>query len=359
MAKMVEEIYTPLKLCRHPLRVKELREGGFSHSPLNVQFDLTGRCNYKCPGCYFREGVRYDSADGARPLEDLDTAWVLEMLEEISGIGVKAVEFTGGGEPLLHKDFEVILGKALDIGLKVGIITNGRLLGRVSEVLLAQTSWIRVSFDAGTPEIYAETHGVGIDNYWRVLSNMEDLVDLGDSYISSSYVVFPTSAQRDEMETYVSVMRNLGIMKVRFSAAISKEGKDYLSADVRDEVLETLRDLDGGYSEKDFKIVDLFTPRYRNSIIGLHKFVRCLYSNYIGVVGCDYILYLCCATKYVSEFAIADLKDQKFRDVWLGSRMTFYEKLNPSAVCPPCWMEGKNDLLEYLVKQGDDQVYFP
>jgi organic radical activating enzyme len=42
---------------------------------------------------------------------------MLEILENIKSIGVKAVTYSGGGEPLSHKNIQSILKKTLELKL--------------------------------------------------------------------------------------------------------------------------------------------------------------------------------------------------------------------------------------------------
>ena len=55
-------------------------------------------------------------------------AKALELIEDLATMGTKAVTFSGGGEPLLHKDIVEIMTKTVSSGLDLSIITNGQLL---------------------------------------------------------------------------------------------------------------------------------------------------------------------------------------------------------------------------------------
>lgn len=349
----VEKFYTPLKLCHHTEKLQELRKTGVLSGPVNVHIDLTGRCNYNCPYCYFRAGVRYET-DGLCPKQDLDTPWLLNLLDELKVQGVKAVELVGGGEPLFHSHFNKVLEKALDLGLRVGIITNGSLLHKVPTELLERTVWVRTSFDAGSPKVYAKVHGVGEHWYFTVLQNLESIAQLKDPDISCSYMIVPENCT--DIRSFGKVMQEVGIRTIRFSTAITKDYGFYISDSEKAVAEKGLQLLKEDYP--DINIIDMFPLRYEYTK-GEHKYPRCLYSNFVGVVTADYGLYVCCATKYMKRFRVGDLSTRSFKNLWLDDRVRFLKGLDPSRECPPCWMEGKNDVLEYCMDQRNRQVYFP
>ena len=45
-------------------------------------------------------------------------------------LGAKAITFTGGGEPMIHKDFYEILVTSKKLGFDCGLITNGSIITR-------------------------------------------------------------------------------------------------------------------------------------------------------------------------------------------------------------------------------------
>jgi MoaA/NifB/PqqE/SkfB family radical SAM enzyme len=69
-----------------------------------------------------------------------------ECISQFHQIGLSGVEFTGGGEPTLHPQFNEIVEFCYDIGLKVGLCTNGAKLDKVKKLgifLLGETWHVR------------------------------------------------------------------------------------------------------------------------------------------------------------------------------------------------------------------------
>lgn len=100
-----------------------------------IYIEITNKCNLSCdfcPGCSRSEGF-------------MDRELFGKILEEVK-------EFTGQlyfhvlGEPLLHPDLGVFLDMCHNYGFKVNITTNGTLIDRKGEILLAKPSLRQVNF---------------------------------------------------------------------------------------------------------------------------------------------------------------------------------------------------------------------
>ena len=82
---------------------------------------MTNVCNHHCPECvvnYFRLS---DENSLPRTLAE-------RIIDELGEAGVRALIFTGGGEPLCHPDTPDMVTRARARGMDVGFITNGQLL---------------------------------------------------------------------------------------------------------------------------------------------------------------------------------------------------------------------------------------
>ena len=361
---MIERLYTPLKLVHHHERLEELRIHGFTQTPVDVQFDLTGRCNYDCPWCYFVHGVRYDNGEGVRdPSQDLETEWVLTIFQELQEMGVQGIEITGGGEPLLHRQAPTIFADAVS-RFHVGTITNGSLLGRLPDDTLRRVTWVRVSLNSGSEDCFRAIHHIqsaktAREYRRRVLENLQRAAALHGPEVTVQYCVSSQNWWPEELRQCVEICRDLGVQQVRFSTVTTKETNLILTAEQRAQVDETLTLLGAEYpGHSTFSVLNLFTERNRSEIQGPHRHERCLFQNFVGVIGADYILYACCHTKYMHRFAIGDLRTTSFRELWTGDRVGFIARLSPKTACPPCWMRPKNDLLEYILTD-DPQTSFP
>lgn len=118
-----------------PALHKELAEylDGFTIMPVNIEISITGKCNANCPWCFYK---------GEKTRDSIDSDTLLGFLEEAEMLGVKAITWTGGGEPTMHPNFAEFVEKAFRLGLDQGLITNGWCPTNFNPSLL---NWIRVS----------------------------------------------------------------------------------------------------------------------------------------------------------------------------------------------------------------------
>jgi AdoMet-dependent heme synthase len=86
--------------------------------PLNVQLDLTYRCNERCVHCYL------DHHDHG----EMTTAEIKHLMEEMADAGVFTLTFSGG-EILVRKDFFEIVEHARRLTFSIKLKTNAILIG--------------------------------------------------------------------------------------------------------------------------------------------------------------------------------------------------------------------------------------
>ncbi len=95
--------------------VSYCRNSGKALVPLRYVFEITHKCNLRCPYCYV----------GKCPQKkEMTTGQIFEVLEQIPRYGLVTLV---GGEPLIRRDFLEIFEKAAGRS-KVNVTTNGMLL---------------------------------------------------------------------------------------------------------------------------------------------------------------------------------------------------------------------------------------
>jgi MoaA/NifB/PqqE/SkfB family radical SAM enzyme len=144
-----------------------------AESPYLVALNLTRRCNLKCEHCYLDAGTR-DCGD----TDEMDTAEVKDLIDEIAALSDGTMVVLTGGEPLLRRDIEDLARHATECGLMVVVGTNGILLNedRVARLVDAGVKGAGISLDSLNPEYHDAFRGApgswrktmaGIDNCRR------------------------------------------------------------------------------------------------------------------------------------------------------------------------------------------------
>ena len=69
-----------------------------------------------------------------------------KLFKDLSANGTTGVVIEGGGEPTLYNKFNDVVSYIKDLGLSIGLITNG--VRMQYEQHLDKFDWIRISLDA-------------------------------------------------------------------------------------------------------------------------------------------------------------------------------------------------------------------
>ncbi len=134
------------------------------YKPSLISWNLTRRCNLRCPHCYMEAGEagaagRHTDARRNPELE-LSTDECLSLLDEMHDLGTEMVILTGG-EPLLRKDIFDIARHASDLGIWVVMGTNGVMVtDRVAQKMVdCGIKGVGISIDSIDPQKHDNFRG--------------------------------------------------------------------------------------------------------------------------------------------------------------------------------------------------------
>ena len=178
-AEIQEHAYRADKILHHPGRLETLIRG-VTTVPITIKISISDLCNHDCSFCSFRmednsnnEWFGIEISDGRQnnPSRRIPTAKAVELLSDMASMGVRAIEFTGGGEPTAHPEHASIFEHCLALGMDAALITNGQLMRPKLDPILERFTWIRVSIDAAHASTWARVRRVSERKFPRVLSN--------------------------------------------------------------------------------------------------------------------------------------------------------------------------------------------
>lgn len=164
------------KMSLHPRRVarwldaRDDWEKAKDVFPIYVEVSPVGYCNHECTFC----GVDYMLARPEKPQLKPDV--MSRLLRDMADGGVLSVMFAGAGEPLLYKPLAEAILEADRVGIDTSITTNGVLLTEAfakKAFVAERLRWIKVSINAGTPDVYAAIHRTKPEDFERVLRNLD------------------------------------------------------------------------------------------------------------------------------------------------------------------------------------------
>jgi len=358
--------YSNFKAAWHLDDIRSMRNGE-QIVPHQVQLIISDLCNHDCSFCAYRRGVSSeefgeDTGKGftMNPNRKIPTVKCMEILKDCATLGVRAIQFTGGGEPTVHPDHLTIFGIAQQFGMQTSLVTNGYLLRDGWRDILPKMAWIRVSVDAGTPETYAKIRKVPPDAMSRVLSNMRSISDClyehGSSCLfGAGFVVTPENWH--EIVAGVKAIKETGVSYVRLSAAFSKDG----SGPYKDRYEEIRHDIGrarAAFEDENFRVVDLFGERVSDLDQGAPDYEFCGYQQFNCYIGGNLRVYRCCTTSYTHHGEVGDLRDKTFAD-WFHSaaKRQAYSDFD-ARTCNLCQFNVKNRVIRYLTDKKPLHVDF-
>jgi len=138
MDKLNTYTSTGNKFISHFDVIKRLEEKEKA-TPISLQIAPTSICNLKCSFCSNVNRSKHES---------LDPNFLMELLVDLKNQGLKAIEWTGGGDPTCYPYINELIMFADGLGLEQGMITNGTLLTSwIQDIARNCLLWIRVSMN--------------------------------------------------------------------------------------------------------------------------------------------------------------------------------------------------------------------
>ncbi len=168
------------KIMYHPerialwLKAQTSWEAAKKLYPIYAEISLSQDCNHACRFCAFdylrKEGIFANFENLKKAIKDMAQG------------GVKSINFSGEGEPLLHPRAREIIKYAKKSGFDLGLTTNGSLLSeKLLKEILPYLTWLRVSLDAARAETHFKIHRPRVPDFERIISNLKEAVKIKKS----------------------------------------------------------------------------------------------------------------------------------------------------------------------------------
>lgn len=331
--------YSSDKVMWHVDRIQTLRKGQ-DITPTHLQLIISDLCNENCNFCAYRreDGFSYEQfheGSNINPNRKIPTQKCYEILGDCAKLGVRAIQFTGGGEPTVHEDHVDIFEFALNQGLECAMVTNGTKVA----MDYSEFQWLRVSLDCGTEESYEKIRG---SKQWsNVLGNIETLARLTGPLVGVGFVM--TRMNFHELHRACEIVKDLGVKYVRVSAMFSHQGSKYYHY-IFDQCVESIAHAKR-LEDEDFKVIDLFGDRIADLDIGRPNYGFCGTQQFVNYIGGDQKVYTCCTNAYTKHGEIGDLQDQSYAD-WLSTTRRYGFDARS---CHHCQFNDKNQIIDSLL----------
>jgi MoaA/NifB/PqqE/SkfB family radical SAM enzyme len=210
-------VYSALKIFGYPEHVAALPDS--LRAPVHVRIKPVNACNERCWYCAYR--LDDLALGGEMDIKDKIPAHkMFEIVDDLIAMDVKAVTFSGGGEPLIYPQIAETVRRLAAGGIKIGTLTNGvALRGDVAEAFAEHATWVRVSIDAADGESYARSRRVPAAFFEQVLNNVRSFVRMnGSATIGFSFIVNRDNAAA--ILEFCELAKQVGAHHVKLSACV-------------------------------------------------------------------------------------------------------------------------------------------
>jgi len=185
-----------LKLAYSPTTPKSEK-----YVPLVVSWNLTRKCNLKCPHCYI-------NATTQELKNELTTEESKNLIDQICEVS-RPLLILSGGEPLLHPDVYELVRYGASKGLKMGLGSNGSLIDATAAKRLknAGIETVSISLDSHIPEQHDEFRGVR-GSWEKAVGAIKALQENGVLVQVNTTL---TQQNYDQIDDIMSLAENLGV----------------------------------------------------------------------------------------------------------------------------------------------------
>tara|TARA_R110000824_G_scaffold12307_8_gene54063 strand:- start:6591 stop:7685 length:1095 start_codon:yes stop_codon:yes gene_type:complete len=363
---MKKNPYSVLKILHHHDKIEEIRKNT-SSSLVSVRMVLADLCNQNCHFCTFRmensitnklfRGLDKGGNVTYNPSRFLAKDKCLEILDDASDMGVKSIEFTGGGEPTVHPEHVEVFEYTIKKGMELGLITNGVVSRPGFEDVMMRSSWIRFSLDAGKSKSYAAVREVPEKTFKKVLQNIESLtkkknVEKSNLTVGISFIV----TDQNFLEVYESakIASDLGVDYFRVGYYRTDDG--FVAGDFA-KTQELIEKSTADFSREDFSVLNRYNDASKN-IDERPDYEFCAYQHINTWIAADYNVYRCCVTSYDDHGLIGSLRNQTFKELWASEEKKKKFDEFDARTCTQCIYNEKNKILNYLLFEKPDHKNF-
>ena len=326
--------------------------------PIHIRIKPTNVCNHRCWYCSYRlKGVQLGQDMDERDVIPYDK--MMEIVDDLVTMRVRAVTFSGGGEPFCYPHLEETVLRLADGGVRFASLTNGsRLTGSIAEVFAHRGVWLRISIDGWDDESYARQRHVAHGEFTRVLANMRAFKRLkGPCHLGVALVVDQTLAPH--VAELIERVCETGADSVKVAPCIlsnvAQENNDY-HAPLFEEVKRQIAVAKERFRDEAVEIFDSYHQQLETFAKSYHW---CPYLQLNPVIGADQNVYTCHDKAYnLREGLLGSLRDRRFRDFWMTDKDKFF-RIDPSRHCNHHCVANQRNILvhEYLEADADHLAF--
>lgn len=315
------------KIIANAPKILDLLKGK-NPSPILVEIDPSNACNH---GCYFciSSYIHLPESKGLRTYDKsiLPKDILINVCKSMINMGVKAINWTGGGEPTINPHLKEAIKYVKDNSdIQMGMFTNGTLFDKYDlfETLVDNMTWVRISVDAGTEKTYNSVRRAkGNQNWQKMVSNLEKLIETNNKKgkkidIGVGFVITPDSYT--EIVDFAKFFSKYDLTYCQYKPEIVNREREggkqreihFWRNNVNPLLDEAKQILGDKFQINGYKLNDLENdPEFFG-----RTYKKCLGSQVQPCVGADGHVYVCTNHRGYKEYSYGSLYEKSFEEIW-------------------------------------------
>ncbi len=349
--------YSNLKIFAHAQALNDIGEGK-RIAPIYIRIKPTNYCNHKCYYCSYADsalGLR----DSVNRQDQIPWEKMQEIISDIAEMRVKAVTFSGGGEPLVYPYIVETMQGILDAGIDLSIITNGQLLKDERAEILANAKWVRISFDSANAETYAKVRQLPLKAFHEVCENIYHFskIKQHNCELGVNFVINHENAE--QVYAMAQLVKELGVNHIKYTARVTKDLFTYHEP-FRQSATEQIHRAKEEMEGEGFRIINKYESDFDSALIFHRCYDKCYINRIFTVIAADSRVYFCHDKAYVEDGVVGDLKKQSFKELWFSEEtVRRYQQFNAQKECNHhCVYDDRNELLNTFYSLDRNHINF-
>lgn len=312
----MKNVYNHSKLAFHPEKLKALAKKEIT-APIYVRVKPTNKCNHHCFYCSYDPDFGYILSERLKRNDEIPKEKIMEILDDFKDSGVKAVTYSGGGEPLIYPYIEDTLKKTLENKIDLSIITNGQKLNEERAELLSQSEWVRVSTECIDSKTFSEIRRVPEKLFYELIDNLRAFAKIksADCELGINFVI----NEKNFNKVYISAkfFKELGVNHIKFSPLYTPRNFLEYHAPFKEKVIEQIKK-SKNLEDSNFAIYSTYENDFELAGIHERKYSRCFIMETVPVIAADSVIYFCHDKAYANTGILASIKNRSFKEAWFS-----------------------------------------